>query len=290
MDNTIIFISEPRKFYLDLMYNHLCNFGELLQLMKGFLGAFLVFSLWAVGSIYYLHLKGDTPNTINSLLVESASNTAIPKEAKYVDLTQNSDVNKNEVDVLDARGGKTQSLDTLDASTNALNEASEISSTAVPPNALENAQLLADEIKKTIAISDTIDIDTNEPEQSLDTKIYIADGPSVSTRIFYPQYNNTDLVLDKEIVAYAGELKQLLIDNPDKKVTIIGHTDNIGNGQDNFKIALRKSRQVKWYLTARRGIPRSKVTATSRGEEEPIESNKSNWGRAKNNRIEIIID
>lgn len=255
--------------------------------MKGFLGAFLVFSLWAVGSIYYLHLKEDTPGNINQLLVENAVGTEIPMETENITLSQNSTKNKDEVDV---NGDNTQSLDTTDVSTNAINETSEISSTAVSANAIENAQLLADEIKKTIAISDTIDIDTNEPEQSLDTKIYIADGPSVSTRIFYPQYNNTDLVLDKEIVAYASELKQLLKDNPDKKVTIIGHTDNIGNGQDNFKIALRKSRQVKWYLTARRGIPRSKVTATSRGEEEPIESNKSNWGRAKNNRIEIIID
>ena len=255
--------------------------------MKGFLGAFLVFSLWAVGSIYYLHLKEDTSNNINQLLVENAVGTEIPMETENITLSQNSTKNKDEVD---ATGDKTQSLDTTDVSTNAIYETSEISSTAVSANAIENAQLLADEIKKTIAISDTIDIDSNEPEQSLDTKIYIADGPSVSTRIFYPQYNNTDLVLDKEIVAYASELKQLLKDNPDKKVTIIGHTDNIGNGQDNFKIALRKSRQVKWYLTARRGIPRSKVTATSRGEEEPIESNKSNWGRAKNNRIEIIID
>mgnify|MGYP003633651611 CR=1 FL=1 len=258
--------------------------------MKGFLGAFLVFSLWAVGSIYYLHLKGDTPSNINPLLLENASNTAIPKEAKDVELSQNNNKNKSKADLTDAVGDKNQALDIVDESRNALYEGSESSSKAVPANAIENAQLLADEIKKTIAISDTIDIDTNEPEQTLDTKIRIADGPSVSTRIFYPQYNNTDLVLDKEIVAYASELKQLLKDNPDKKVTIIGHTDNIGNGQDNFKIALRKSRQVKWYLTARRGIPRSKVTATSRGEEEPIESNKSNWGRAKNNRIEIIID
>ena len=113
----------------------------------------------------------------------------------------------------------------------------------------------------------------------------------MSSDLFYPRYtSSSELILDKKLIEYAGELKKLLKENPEKKVTIIGHTDNIGNARDNFTAALKKSRQVKWYLTARRGIPRSFITATSRGEEEPLESNKSNWGRKKNNRIEIIVD
>lgn len=262
------------------------NFGELLQLMKGFLGAFLVFSLWAVGSIYYLHLKEDaSKKNISETSINNSNGIASNA------LTDGSTLKENKPEIKNIEvSSVNDSLVDLESHTTSSEDSTQTSTTAVPDNAFTNAQLLAEEIKKTIAISDTIDIDTNEPEQSLENKLYVAGGPSVSTRIFYPQYNKTDLVLDKEIVAYASELKQLLKDNPDKKVTIIGHTDNIGNGQDNFKIALRKSRQVKWYLTARRGIPRRKVTATSRGEEEPIESNTSKWGRAKNNRIEIIID
>jgi outer membrane protein OmpA-like peptidoglycan-associated protein len=258
--------------------------------MKGFLGAFLVFSLWAVGSIYYLHLKDDTPKNEITESIEKGNISQISNSIVDGATSQKKTKDVGSVDVSNADLGIIDTLKELENTSLPFKDASESTFSAVPDNAFANAQLLADEIKKTIAISDTIDIDKNEPEQSLENKIIVADGPSVSTRIFYPQYNNTDLVLDKEIVAYASELKQLLIDHPEKKVTIIGYTDNIGNGQDNFKIALRKSRQVKWYLTARRGIPRSKVTATSRGEEEPIESNTSTWGRAKNNRIEIIID
>lgn len=258
--------------------------------MKGFLGAFLVFTLWAVGSIYYLHLKEDTAATTSSKTVTKQP-SAIQENYK----TQTN----NQTPTSDVMGSD-KSLDTLEQRlvnnsqegsvvNDTLNQSSTTSPSS-PAKAITDAQLLADEMKKSIAISDTIDIDTNEPEQTLNSSIYVADGPSVSTRIFYPVYNNADLVLDKEIVAYASEIKELLKKHPEKKVTIIGHTDNIGNSEDNFRIALRKSRQVKWYLTARRGIPRKFITATSRGEEEPIESNNSAWGRKKNNRIEIIID
>lgn len=286
MDNVKINLSVHRKFYLDLIKYRLYIFGEILQLMKGFLGAFLVFTLWAVGSIYYLHLKQDTS-------ISEAKN-AISQDLPEIEKDSQTQTNKDTA-IRDAKG-TVAAIDTLEnrLSINA-KEGFGVKDTIAktntsPAKAITDAQLLADEMKKSIAISDTIDIDTNEPEQTLNTSIYVADGPSVSTRIFYPVYNNADLILDKEIVAYASEIKELLKKHPEKKVTIIGHTDNIGNSEDNFRIALRKSRQVKWYLTARRGIPRKFITATSRGEEEPIESNNSAWGRKKNNRIEIIID
>ncbi|MFT5751046.1 MAG: outer membrane protein OmpA-like peptidoglycan-associated protein [Flavobacteriales bacterium] len=258
--------------------------------MKGFLGAFLAFSLWAVGSIYYLHLKEDTSIIDTSKLLKEVSTAVVSNPIVAVEIPHKSSEKIDSIDVSITIPETKEMLVVVEGRSKTAEGSIKTALPKVPSDAFENAQLLADEIKKTIAISDTIDLATNEPEQSLDNELYVAEGPSFSARIFYPLYNNTNLVLDKEIVAYASELKQVLIDHPEKKVTIIGYTDNIGNAQDNFKIALRKSRQVKWYLTARRGIPRAKVTATSRGEEEPIESNKSKWGRTKNNRIEIIID
>lgn len=157
-------------------------------------------------------------------------------------------------------------------------------------NTASNSQLLADELKKSITISDTIDINKGEPEFSYEEEITEKEEER-KTQLFYPRYTpSQELMLDKKLVDYANELKQLLKESPEKKITIIGHTDNIGNAKDNFKIALKKSRQVKWYLTARRGLPRSRIKAISKGEQEPIESNSSNWGRRKNNRIEIFVE
>ena len=248
--------------------------------MKGFFGALLVFILWTGVSIYYLSLK-------QGIAVRIATDaTAMPRATKKNDLNKEA----TPEDTSNRFKENPVAVSATETGTKDITNSDKSATSAKRSVELIDAQILADEIKKTIAISDTIDIDRDEPEQSLDNTIEVTTGPSVSTEIFYPKYNNTDLVLDKRLVEYATELKALLNENPNKKITIIGHTDNVGNGIDNFQIALRKARQVKWYLTTSRGIPRQKVTAISRGEEEPIESNNNKWGRNKNNRIEVIID
>ena len=228
--------------------------------MKGFLGAFLVFLLWSFTCIYYVSAKEPSP------FIEKNSSTTIHNSNDKQPITNptKTSTSNSEIKTTDS-----------------------ISKTHIDREA---SIFIAEEIQKSIAISDTVDFTKDEPVVTFEKELNSLSGPSFSSEVFYPQYNNTDLILDKELVAYASELKELLKNNPDKKVTILGHTDNVGNARDNFSTGLKKSRQIKWYLTARRGIPRSKITATSRGEEEPIASNNTVSGRRQNNRIEIIVD
>lgn len=251
--------------------------------MKGFLGTFFIFLLWASAGIYYTHIKEGRKTATSSMVDSSAKTdsnqeeTVTSKEAKEPELPPENAVNTIENDSIN----KDSLID--EASFNMNDNLSLTESSSLDP------QLLAAEIKKSIAISDTIDINKDEPEIVYKDE-EVPTRSSAPSQVFYPSYSNSDLILDKELVAYATELKKILKENPDKKVTIIGHTDNVGNAEDNFRIGLKKSRQIKWYLTARRGIKRSKVTAISRGESMPIEDNSSTWGRKKNNRIEIIVD
>ena len=228
--------------------------------MKGFLGAFLVFLLWSFTCIYYVSAKEPSP------FIEKNSSTTISNSNDKQPITK----------------------PTTTSTSNS--EIKTIDSISKPHIDREASIFIAEEIQKSIAISDTVDFTKDEPVITFEKELNSLSGPSFSSEVFYPQYNNTDLILDKELVAYASELKELLKNNPDKKVTILGHTDNVGNARDNFSTGLKKSRQIKWYLTSRRGVPRSKITATSRGEEEPIASNNTVSGRRQNNRIEIIVD
>ncbi|MEP0266205.1 OmpA family protein [Dokdonia sp.] len=252
--------------------------------MKGFLGTFFIFLLWASAGIYYTHIKESRKTAISPMVDTqqktdfNRENTTNFEEVKKFELPPENSTNTVENDSID----KDSLVDkiTYDIIENlSLTEGSSLDS-----------QSLADEIKKSIAISDTIDIDKDEPEVVYKDEKTHTNKSSTPSRVFYPSYSNSDLILDKELVVYATELKKILKENPSKKVTIIGHTDNVGNAEDNFRIGLKKSRQIKWYLTARRGIQRSKITAISRGELTPIEENSSIWGRKKNNRIEIIVD
>ncbi len=240
--------------------------------MKGFLGTFLVFVFWVSGGIYYISKTSSSLSTMRWT-------TAI----EDVSATKNS--NSSSQSIQETNRDKDTTRFSLE---NGENNA-ELDSVTDPNNS-SNSQLLADELKKSITISDTIDISKGEPEFRYEDEIVIR-AEETKTPFFYPRYTvSQELILDEKLVAYATELKQLLKESPDKKITIIGHTDNVGDAKDNFEIALKKSRQVKWYLTTRRGLPRSRVKAISKGEHKPIESNNSNWGRRKNNRIEIIVE
>lgn len=238
--------------------------------MKGFLGAFLIFIFWASGSIYYV-----SKNKAGSKQIEDTQSKDFPATQKD-----------------EGKSMTTLQPTTLQNKISLESKKDEVATDSIVPSKTSpNSQILAAELRKSIAISDTIDIDTGEPALNYENEIALPSDEALNSNLFYPRYtSSSELILDKKLVEYAGELKKLLDENPEKKVTIIGHTDNIGNARDNFTAALKKARQVKWYLTARRGLPRSLIKATSRGEEEPIESNESNWGRKKNNRIEIIVD
>ena len=236
--------------------------------MKEFLGTVFVFILWMSACLYYVSTKN-----INTT------------EIALVQINKTEDSSDQGISTLNPNDNNPQNTTLASGIVTEQEPADENRSIGHA-----KSRLLADEIQKNIRISDTVDIEKDEPKLEYTTEIEEITGPSFSTKIFYPTYKNTDLILDPELVAYATQLKNLLKENDKKKVTIIGHTDNVGNSRDNFANGLKKSRQIKWYLTARRGIPRRKITAISRGEEEPIATNKTRRGRKENNRIEIIVD
>ena len=70
----------------------------------------------------------------------------------------------------------------------------------------------------------------------------------------------------------------------------MGHTDNIGNSNDNYATGLKNARQVRWYLVSKGGIDKTKIIASSKGESEPIDSNNSHQGRIANRRIKVIFN
>jgi len=87
------------------------------------------------------------------------------------------------------------------------------------------------------------------------------------------------------------ELDQLidfLTSTPNKKITIIGHTDSVGSAQTNQTLSQQRAQVVADYLTSR-GITIDRVNAEGKGEVEPVASNDSPEGRAMNRRVECIL-
>ncbi|CAM1334327.1 OmpA family protein [Tenacibaculum aestuariivivum] len=70
---------------------------------------------------------------------------------------------------------------------------------------------------------------------------------------------------------------------------ITGHTDNIGTANRNLMIGKQRAEFIKAYLT-RSGILKNRINTISKGETEPIESNTTKEGRAKNRRSIVTIN
>ncbi len=111
----------------------------------------------------------------------------------------------------------------------------------------------------------------------------------IITKIVYPTFTFSTIVVNEQFKKSVKELKALLDQYPDKKVEVIGHTDNIGSKADNYEMALKYARQARYYLIHKAGIPAEKVTVSSQGELSPIDLNTTKAGRENNRRLEFVI-
>lgn len=91
---------------------------------------------------------------------------------------------------------------------------------------------------------------------------------------------NFRAILDK----FASSLN----DNPATMVTIVGHTDNTGSDAINNPLSLDRAARTRDYLTTR-GVAPARFTIDGRGSHEPVASNDTSTGRAKNRRVEIFV-
>ncbi|NPA67401.1 MAG: OmpA family protein [Chlorobi bacterium] len=75
---------------------------------------------------------------------------------------------------------------------------------------------------------------------------------------------------------------------PHTKFSIDGYTDNTGNKESNLKLSDDRANAVKQYFI-NKGIAASRLIAKGHGDANPIASNRTAAGRAKNRRVEITI-
>ena len=83
------------------------------------------------------------------------------------------------------------------------------------------------------------------------------------------------------------ELYQMLNSDQNLKVSIEGHTDNTGNADANKKLSIARAQAVMDALV-KKGIAKTRLTSTGFGQEVPIADNRTEDGKAKNRRVEIV--
>ena len=84
------------------------------------------------------------------------------------------------------------------------------------------------------------------------------------------------------------DLYDLLNENPEIRIRITGHTDNIGSDEANQKLSEGRANSVRQAMIDR-GIDGARIEAEGKGESEPIATNDTEEGRQQNRRVEFII-
>ncbi|MFK7774226.1 MAG: OmpA family protein [Saprospiraceae bacterium] len=90
-------------------------------------------------------------------------------------------------------------------------------------------------------------------------------------------------------LSYADSMKTFFELNPDKTLRIIGHADETGGDLYNKDLGYRRADSAKGYIANQVGI-QTEIKIESKGEKEPMATNETPEGRAKNRRINLIIE
>jgi len=89
--------------------------------------------------------------------------------------------------------------------------------------------------------------------------------------------------------AILNQLKTFLEQNPNvTELRIEGHTDNVGNAEDNLNLSGQRALAIKKWLVDK-GIAASRLLAVGFGDQNPIADNSTEEGRAQNRRTEFRV-
>ena len=88
--------------------------------------------------------------------------------------------------------------------------------------------------------------------------------------------------------AVISEIAQVLKENAEVQIKIIGHTDGDGPEGNNLTLSRKRSESVKQALITAYGIDGSRIQTDGMGENQPIASNSSSSGKAQNRRVEFV--
>ena len=85
-----------------------------------------------------------------------------------------------------------------------------------------------------------------------------------------------------------AEIAKLLNSDPALRLHVVGHTDNQGKPDYNLDLSRRRAASIVAELTAKYGVPATRLDAFGCGLYAPVASNEAEEGRAMNRRVELV--
>jgi outer membrane protein OmpA-like peptidoglycan-associated protein len=122
------------------------------------------------------------------------------------------------------------------------------------------------------------DVTAGDMLKALNTEGHIA---------LYINFDTGMAIIKPEAQPIIDQIAALMKQNPDLKLGIEGHTDNVGDRKKNRFLSEERARSVVAALV-NMGIDPQRLTVAGYGQDKPIADNKTEEGRAKNRRVELV--
>jgi OmpA-OmpF porin, OOP family len=147
------------------------------------------------------------------------------------------------------------------------------------------------------ALSDRVAVLASVVEpRAMESRMVVVDAKKIGSQIasegravFYGilfDFDKADIKPESE--SQLEELAKFLQQNPSSRVFIVGHTDNKGTLDYNLGLSGRRAESVVNALTGKHRIDGKRLLARGLGPLAPVASNRTEDGRAKNRRVELV--
>jgi outer membrane protein OmpA-like peptidoglycan-associated protein len=110
-------------------------------------------------------------------------------------------------------------------------------------------------------------------------------GTAVIYDIFF-SFNSASI--REESLPRLREIADVLMQHPDWRLSVNGHTDNIASDNYNLELSARRAEAVKEALASRHGVDAGRLVTAGYGEAQPRDTNDTLEGRARNRRVELV--
>lgn len=141
-----------------------------------------------------------------------------------------------------------------------------------------------------ISINENIDLNILDEYKEIRKDLLLVPieiGQKVRLNNIFFEYNKYELL--EESFAELERVKKFLLEHPDIKITIEGHTDNIGSLSYNMQLSLARAKAVRdWFI--KNGIDEKRLKYKGYGPKKPIAQNDTEDGRSQNRRVEFVLE
>ncbi len=103
----------------------------------------------------------------------------------------------------------------------------------------------------------------------------------------YINFDTGKSTIKPESKPIIDQIVQMMKSSPGLKISVEGHTDNVGNPKSNKTLSDDRAKAVVSAIVAQ-GIDAKRLSALGHGQDKPIADNKTEEGRAKNRRVELV--